>query len=68
MEAKPTSSFDPSALYTNATATGTSASHNKASGICFDLSTKQLRAPAAGRYRRDVRVPVKRYDDLQHWK
>jgi hypothetical protein len=68
MEARPTSSFDPSAFYTNATATGTSASHNKASGICFDLSTKQLKALAAGRYRRDVRVPVKRYDDIQHWK
>jgi hypothetical protein len=68
MEPGSTYSIDPSALYAKATATGMSNSHNKASGICFDLNTKQLRAPAAARYRRDMRVPVKRYDNLQHWK
>jgi hypothetical protein len=35
---------------------------------CFDLSTQQLRAPAPTRFRRDVRVPIKRYDDVRHWK
>lgn len=72
LNAGSTYSINPSALHANATATGTLTSQNKASGsgstigTYFDLRTKQLKALA--RRRRDGSVPVKRYNNVRHWK
>jgi hypothetical protein len=37
-----------------------------ASGTCFDMKSKQLRAPLSRR--RDQSVPMKKYNKVRHWK